>query len=164
MRVAGGACLAETHPLTEDQFVNISGKHRTSGKDAAIRRRHHRRRYCTQPEKGNKIWCQVLQDQWQDHAGLRLREGVNASVSCLVPGCNTQNHVSDDNVGRVRLPFWSSSIFSTREKKKFLLRARCSRTTVASIVDKNRGNVKVEIALIQECLSLVRYRRIGLLK
>lgn len=87
LRLRAG-CNSETHPLTEDQFVNVSSKHRTSREDAAVRRRHHRRRYRSQPEEGNKIRCQILQDQRQNHAGLRLRERIRTSIPRLVPSCN----------------------------------------------------------------------------
>lgn len=80
--------LRTTHPLTEDQFVNVSSKHRTSREDAAVRRRHHCRRYRSQPEERNEVRCQVLQDQRQNHAGLRLRERIRAIVPRLVPSCD----------------------------------------------------------------------------
>lgn len=81
-------CGAETHPLTEDQFVYVSSKHRTSREDAAVRRRHHRRRYRPQPEERNKVRRQVLQDQRQNHAGLRLSKRIRASIPRLVPSCD----------------------------------------------------------------------------
>lgn len=79
---------SKTHPLTEDQFVNVSSKHRTSREDAAVRRRHHRRRYRSKPEEGDEVRCQVLQDQRQNHAGLRLRERKRAFIVRLVPSCD----------------------------------------------------------------------------
>lgn len=88
MKRAGWDRNSETHPLTEDQFVNVSSKHRTSREDAAVRRRHHRRRYRAQPEEGNEIRCEMLQDQRQNHAGLRLRERIRTNIPRLVPSCD----------------------------------------------------------------------------
>jgi len=61
--------------LSEDELVDVSGKHRRSREDRGVGRAHDGRRNGPEAEERDVARRQVLQDERQDHAGV-LRPDV----------------------------------------------------------------------------------------
>lgn len=77
-----------THVGSEDELVDVPGKHRAGWEDAGVSRRHDGSWDGAEAEKGDEVGRQVLQDHRQDHTRLLLSQRVRPLVSRFVPSYN----------------------------------------------------------------------------